>query len=110
MDAYRQYAPFQYKEMVKLARYSLQYSFAPGASLWEDIPEEKTVSQCAGVTPGISNPPQACKSFLATSEKASRQWSYEATLSNYTKKYGRYPQENKTNTALNRLIFPPIRR
>ena len=28
--AYRQYASFQYNEMVQLARYSLQYSFAPG--------------------------------------------------------------------------------
>lgn len=93
--AYRQYVPFQYNAMVQLARYSLQYSFAPGASLWEDIPKAKIVRQCAGVPPGISDPPQACKSFLATSEKASRQWSYEAALSNYTIKYGRYLKESK---------------
>lgn len=96
--AYRQYAPFQYNEMVQLARYSLQHSFASGPSLWVDISQAKIVSQCAGVPLGIPNPPQPCRSFLANSEKASKQWNYEAALSNYTQKYGQYLKENKRGT------------
>ena len=71
-----------------LARFSLQYSFLPGASLWQDVRAAKTVAQCSGVKPGSSNPPEPCRSFLQQSAKASRQWGYEAALADFNQRYG----------------------
>lgn len=77
-----------YDELVALARFSLQYSFLPGASLWQDVRAAKVVAQCSGVVPGSSNPPDPCSSFLQQSDKAARQWGYEAALADFNQRYG----------------------
>jgi hypothetical protein len=77
-----------YTEAVRLARSSLQYSFQPGAPLWQDVASANVVSQCAGETLGSSIPGEPCRMFLGSSEKASAQWGYEAKLSSFDKAYG----------------------
>ncbi len=87
------YAVMQYGltfgEAVRLARYSIQYSFIPGEPLWADVAAVKTVGRCAGDVPGSLDPAEPCRTFLAGSEKAKTQWDYEAKLSLYAKEYGR---------------------
>jgi len=85
--AARQYR-ITYTEAVRLARSSLQYSFLPGAPLWQDVTSSTVVRQCAGATPGSASPGEPCSSYLAGSEKARAQWNYEAKLSSYDKAYG----------------------
>jgi len=97
--AYQQYAQFTYDDMVRLARYSLQYSFAQGNPLWLDVTSAKIVSQCAGARPGSPNPPEPCKSFLANSGKATLQWNYEASLSSYEKNSGQRLRNYKGKTV-----------
>lgn len=77
-----------YTEAVQLGRSSLQYSFRPGAPLWQDVVSSTVVSQCAGETLGSSNPGEPCKSYLGSSVKATAQWNYEAKLSAYDTYYG----------------------
>ena len=86
------YAVSQYRltfvEAVRLARFSLQYSFLPGEPLWQDVVSAKVVSQCTGEILGSDKPGDPCKSFLAKSAKAGTQWRYEAKLSHFDKEYG----------------------
>jgi hypothetical protein len=90
------------KDLLRLARESLQHSFIPGAALWANLAEEKVVSQCVGITPGSPNPPEPCKTFLGASARAKAQWDYEARLAGYLqgsgKKYAKYlwePEQGK---------------
>jgi hypothetical protein len=77
-----------YEELVALGRFSLQYSFLPGAPLWQDIRAAKIVGQCGNLLPGSLNPPEPCRTFLQQSEKASRQWWHEAALADFNQQYG----------------------
>jgi adenosine deaminase len=77
-----------FSEAVKLARASLQYSFLPGASLWQDDDATHVVSDCAGESVGNPNPGKSCTSFLAGNLKAGMQWRYEAKLAAFEKEYG----------------------
>jgi adenosine deaminase len=85
--AARQYH-ITYTEAVRLARSSLQYSFLPGAPLWQDVVAAKIVSQCAGETLGSASPGEPCKTYLGSNEKASAQWNYETKLSSFDRTYG----------------------
>jgi adenosine deaminase len=98
--AYLQYGSFfGFRDMVALARYSMQYSFMPGDPLWTDVASARIAGRCAGLTPGSPDPPDPCKSFLANSMKATMQWNYEAKLSDYEKHYGmlfkKYRRKNR---------------
>lgn len=82
------YYRLTFAEAVVLARSSLQYSFLPGASLWQDVASAKVVGQCAGEALGGPVVGEACKAFLGSSAKASAQWRYEARLSRFDMEYG----------------------
>jgi adenosine deaminase len=77
-----------YPEAVQLARSSLQYSFLPGASLWQNVVSTTVAGQCAGEILGNTNPGEPCLTYLRSSEKAKAQWRYEAKLSKFDKAYG----------------------
>jgi len=77
-----------YDELVALGRFSLQYSFLPGAPLWQDVRAAKTVGQCGNLVPGSPNPPEPCRTFLQQSEKATKQWEHEAALARFNQQYG----------------------
>jgi adenosine deaminase len=67
-----------YLDLKRSARTSLEYSFLPGAGLWQN-PDvfTSTVSACAGQPLGAANPTPKCLSFLQSSEKAAEQWQLE---------------------------------
>jgi adenosine deaminase len=67
-----------YLDLKSSARTSIEHSFLPGASLWQQ-PDvfTKTVAACAGQPLGAANPTPKCLSFLQSSEKAAEQWQLE---------------------------------
>ena len=67
-----------YLDLKASARTSLEHSFLPGASLWQQ-PDvfTQTVPACAGQPLGTANPSAKCLSLLQSSEKAAEQWQLE---------------------------------
>jgi adenosine deaminase len=67
-----------YLDLKSSARTSLEHSFLPGASLWQQ-PDifTQTVPACAGQPLGSANPTPKCLSFLQSSERAAEQWQLE---------------------------------
>ncbi len=78
----------RYDDVVRLARYSLQYSFLPGDPLWADVAEAKAAAPCADQAPGRSVASSSCAAFLQSSRKASAQWDYEEKLADFDRRYG----------------------
>jgi adenosine deaminase len=67
-----------YLDLKNMARASLEHSFLPGPSLWQQSDVfTRTVSDCAGQPLGSANPTPKCLSFLQSSEKAAQQWELE---------------------------------
>ncbi len=66
-----------YLDLKQMARTSLEHSFLPGASLWQQ-PDvfTRTVSACASQPLGAS-PNTTCTDYLRSSEKATQQWELE---------------------------------
>jgi adenosine deaminase len=67
-----------YLDLKNMARASLEHSFLPGPSLWQQ-PDTFTraVPDCIGQPLGASNPTPNCLSFLRSSERAAQQWELE---------------------------------
>jgi adenosine deaminase len=67
-----------YLDLKNSARTSLEHSFLPGDSLWQQ-PDSftRTVAACTGQPLGAANPTPKCLSFLQSSEKAAEQWELE---------------------------------
>jgi adenosine deaminase len=67
-----------YLDLKSSARASLEHSFLPGPSLWQQ-PDAftRTVPDCIGQPLGAANPTPKCLSFLRSSEKAAEQWELE---------------------------------
>jgi adenosine deaminase len=67
-----------YLDLKNSTRTSLEHSFLPGASLWQQPDRfNKTVTACAGQPLGAADPTPKCLSFLQSSEKAAEQWQLE---------------------------------
>ncbi len=68
-----------YRQLKAMARQSLEHAFLPGASVWSSLAEAKPVPACAPTTTmGVGDPPSdACKTALASSQKAQLQWELE---------------------------------
>ena len=78
-----------YDDAVRLARFSLQYSFMPGDPLWTNVATAIAAAPCAGVQPGSSVAQgSACDAFLRGSARAHAQWDYETRLAEFTRSYG----------------------
>jgi adenosine deaminase/adenosine deaminase CECR1 len=76
-----------YSQLKTMARNSLQYAFLPGASLWADARRFIPTAQCARDVSGGRSTSNACKQFLAASEKASLQWKLEAEFKSFEDAY-----------------------
>jgi hypothetical protein len=70
-----------YGELKRMVRASLEYSFLPGPSFWDDMSAGVVVDACApaeGDTPVTESPSDACQDFLQGSERAQLQRQLEA--------------------------------
>ena len=68
-----------YRDLKALARNALEYSFAPGASLWAG---DRRAGPCAADSPA-GTPSAACRAFLHGNEKAREQWRLEAAFARF---------------------------
>ncbi len=67
-----------YLDLKRMARTSLEHSFLPGASLWEQPDVFTSVNAaCASQTLGADNPTPKCQAFLQANERANEQWQLE---------------------------------
>jgi len=64
-----------YADLKQIVRDTLQYSFLPGRSLWQDRAGGARVSACSAVQSS------ECTAFLAANLKAAKQWQLERDLS-----------------------------
>ncbi|WP_037864049.1 adenosine deaminase family protein [Streptomyces sp. NRRL S-340] len=72
-----------YAELKNLARASLEYAFAPGASLWRGNPTRSgyvAAAACRGTRPGVDRPAAACRRLLDSSLKARLEWRQETAF------------------------------
>jgi adenosine deaminase/adenosine deaminase CECR1 len=76
-----------YVQLKTMARNSLQYAFLPGASLWRDAGKFAFVAQCAKDSPGTNSVSDACRQYLASSEKAQLQWKLEEDFRAFESRY-----------------------
>ncbi len=67
-----------YLDLKNMARTSLEHSFLPGPSLWQQ-PDNftRTVPACASQPLGSENPTAKCLDLLKSSDKAAQQWELE---------------------------------
>ena len=73
-----------YATLVSLSRNSLQYSFLPGASLFEDTYTGRKTEECRQIADSKSSKPiDSCAEFLSGSYKASLQWELEQNFSSF---------------------------
>jgi adenosine deaminase len=71
--------PLTYRDFKKMVRTSIEHSFLPGASLWQQaVPEtlDKPVEVCADQL-GEETSSGACDELISGSEKAQQQWELE---------------------------------
>jgi adenosine deaminase len=71
--------PLSYADFKKMVRTSIEHSFLPGASLWQQsVPEtlNKPVEACTGQL-GEETPVGLCADLVSQSEKAQQQWELE---------------------------------
>jgi adenosine deaminase len=67
-----------YADLKEIVRNSLEYSFLPGPSLWDEGGSyARAVESCRNDVAGANNPSQPCAAFLGGSEKAAEQWELE---------------------------------
>jgi len=67
-----------YPDLKEIVRNSLEYSFLPGLSLWDDKGSyARVVPDCLSDVARPDAPSSPCASFLAASEKAAQQWELE---------------------------------
>jgi hypothetical protein len=65
-------------------RNSLEYSFLPGPSLWDDKGAYlRMVPDCQGDAAWHDPPSAACVTFLRASEKAQQQWELERRFKSF---------------------------
>ena len=72
-----------YQDLKRLARNSLEYSFAPGNSLWKSPEFKAMVPACASDTPGKTAISTGCDAFLQQSERAQVQWQLESEFTRF---------------------------
>ncbi len=76
-----------YAELKRMARASLEHSFVPGQSLWDDSPTERYVSPCAVSLRDSGSPGSACTARLDRSERARVQWQLERAFAEFERKF-----------------------
>ncbi len=71
-----------YEDLKQLVRTSIEHSFLPGASLWQERDKfTRTVDDCFGEPVGAEKPSSKCAAFLQSNERARQQWELERRFS-----------------------------
>ena len=78
--------PLTYSDLKNIARQSLEHSFLPGKSLWDDTKTFRKINMCAGDRPATAPNSGACKKFVAENEKAREQWKLETAFAEFEAK------------------------
>jgi hypothetical protein len=87
LRAAQTYDFLSYKDLKRMARMSLEHSFLPGASLWEDTEQFRLVAACADDRAGSDKRSSTCQQFLNDSEHALEQWKLEAKFVEFEKRF-----------------------
>ena len=67
-----------YEDLKRMVRTSIEHSFLPGASLWQERDQfDHLAPACSGDTFSKSEHSPACAAFLQSSERARQQWELE---------------------------------
>jgi adenosine deaminase len=84
IDITREYARavldfhLSYSDLKRMARTSLEHSFLPGQSLWQQPDTFTGINPvCAAQPIGADKPTAKCAAFLQANEKAAEQWQLE---------------------------------
>ncbi len=70
-----------YSDVISLERNSLEYSFLPGQSVWEDATNWRLAPVCRNSPK--DRPSSACTALLKSSKKAELEWQYERALEQF---------------------------
>lgn len=74
-----------YTQIKRMARESLEHSFLPGESLWQE--DFHIVSACASEVSQKQQPSSSCRKFLDRNEKARIQWQLEREFATFEERY-----------------------
>ncbi|HEU4476844.1 MAG TPA: hypothetical protein VFR71_09160 [Methyloceanibacter sp.] len=81
-----------YADLKEIVRNSLEYSFLPGASLWDEkAGYARAASACRSDVPGTVTPSPVCADFLGKSEKATQQWELERRFQTFEASFSNDP-------------------
>jgi hypothetical protein len=72
-----------YRDLKRLARNSLEYSFLEGKSLWKSSEFTAMAAVCGNDTPGAKALSTDCAAFLQASERARTQWQLESEFAEF---------------------------
>jgi adenosine deaminase len=76
-----------YADLKKMVRTSIEHSFLPGASLWQDPDRfRNVVSACSSDRAGGTEPSPSCARWLQSSEKAQQEWQLERRFAEFEAK------------------------
>jgi adenosine deaminase len=76
-----------YRDLKRMARQSVEHSFLPGKSLWEETEPFRPVSGCARDDPGKGKLSPGCQQLMDQSERARMQWKLEEQFAEFEKKF-----------------------
>ena len=72
-----------YKDLKRLARNSLEYSFLKGDSLWQSNGFTAMTAVCANDLVGSNSVSTGCSAFLKKNDRARTQWKLESEFAQF---------------------------
>ena len=72
-----------YKELKKMARTSMAYSFLPGEGIWKDSDGLARAAGCAADDPASAKNSSGCNTLLSANEKARAEWELEKAFAEF---------------------------
>ncbi len=76
-----------YGDLKRMARTSLEHSFLPGQSLWDDGRAFRRAQACAADDPSRTAMSERCGVFLSKNERAAAQWRLEREFAAFEKEF-----------------------
>jgi len=76
-----------YLSLKRMSRDSLEHSFLPGKSLWENVAGTRRFSACSSDRGDIARASATCQKFLSDNERAREQWKLEKEFVEFEAKW-----------------------